>query len=302
MIRANGLSKHFGEQRVLDDLTLSIDAGERVALLGLNGAGKTTLFRCFLGLLGYDGRLEIDGLDASRRGRDIRARIGYVPQRPPHFPGTLGELVEFFSGLRGVDRDVVSGHMDALELSLATHAAKPVRALSGGMLQKTLLALATAARVSLLLLDEPTANLDPRARRDFVRALERVSGGTTVLLSSHRLEDIRAVADRLLLLHRGRIVFDGSFAELEASAGPTPTLWLTLTAAGVERVAARYESDPRVERLRRNGHRLGLRASPTALATVLAEIRAADIEIHDLRTETASLERLLNRYLETDDP
>lgn len=298
MIAATDLSRRFGDQRVLDGLSLSIETGERVALLGLNGSGKTTLFRCLLGLIPFDGELTIDGLDVDRRGREARERIGYVPQRPPHFPGSLGELVEFFSGLRGLDQDEVARHMAALDLSLVDHADKPVRALSGGMLQKTLLALATAAHVPLLLLDEPTANLDPRARRDFVRALGDVPEGTTVFLSSHRLEDIRAVADRLLLLHGGRIVFDGSFAELEATAGPAPTLWLELTGGGARQVARTLEDDPRVERLHRNGTRMGLRASAANLAALLSEIRAADVEILDLRTETPSLERLLDRYLE----
>lgn len=298
MIAAAGLSRRFGDQRVLDGLTLSIAAGERVALLGLNGAGKTTLFRCMLGLITFDGELAIDGIAVDRRGREARARIGYVPQRPPHFPGSLGELVAFFSGLRGLDEGEVAARMAALDLSLAEHADKPVRALSGGMLQKTLLALATAARVPVLLLDEPTANLDPRARRDFVRALGEVPEGTTVLLSSHRLEDIRAVADRLLLLHGGRIVFDGSFAELEAEAGPGPTLWLELAPAGVEAVASAFEDDPRVRRLSRNGTRVGLRASAPDMAALLAELRASEVEILDLRTEAPSLERLLARYLE----
>ena len=298
MIRAAGLTKRFGPQVVLDDLDVSIEAGERVALLGLNGAGKTTLFRCLLGLVPFDGELEIEGFDAGRCGRDVRARIGYVPQRPPHFPGSLGELVDFFSGLRGLDRADVAGHMTALDLSVETHGDKPVRALSGGMLQKTLLALATAAGVPLLLLDEPTANLDPRARRDFVRALEAVPDRTTVLLSSHRLEDIRAVADRLLLLHGGRIVFDGSFCELEAAAGSARTLWLEVPPDALDSLASTIGDDGRLEWVRRNGRRLGLRASPADLASVISEVRAAGVEIVDLRTETPSLERLLGRFLE----
>ena len=218
MIRAVGLRKEFGPRAVLDGLDLAVGRGERVALLGLNGAGKTTLFRCLLGLVRYGGTLEVDGLEVARRGRDVRERIGYVPQRPPHFPGSLAELVRFFSSLRGFDIADVGRRMDALGLSLEEHADKPVRALSGGMLQKTLLALATAAPLPVLLFDEPTANLDARARRDFVASLRDIPRETTVLLSSHRLDDIRAVADRLLLLRGGRIVFDGDFDELGRSA------------------------------------------------------------------------------------
>lgn len=297
MICARGLTMRFGSQPVLDAIDLRIDAGERVAVLGLNGAGKTTLFRCFLGLVPYGGTLEIEGVDAGASPREVRGRIGYVPQRAPHFAGSLAELVGFYGGLRGVGVDAIARRMGSLGLSFADHAAKPVRALSGGMLQKALLALATAADAPLLLLDEPTANLDPRARREFAQALGEVPDETTIILSSHRLDDIRAVADRLILLHGGRIVFDGTYADLERAADPSPTLWLDLAADGVRKIAPWLETDP-VEVVRRNGSRVGVRAAPDALAAFLAEIRESGVEVRDLRTETPSLERLLSRYLE----
>ncbi len=301
MIRARGLTKRFRGQTVLEGLDLDVGRGERVALLGLNGTGKTTLFRCLLGLVPFDGQLAIDGLDVVRRGRDVRGRIGYVPQRPPQFNGTLIELVTFFGGLRGADAAVVGERLEALSLPLADHADKPVRALSGGMLQKVLLALATAAGAPLLLLDEPTANLDARARRDFVRALGRVPEGTTVFLSSHRLEDIRAVADRLLLLHGGRIVFDGDIAGLERQAGASSTLWIRPADVGLEEVATRLSDDPRVSNVRRNGTRIGLEATAGALPDVLADLRAAGIGVADFETETPSLEHLLDRVLRKED-
>ncbi len=300
MIHASGLAKAFAGHVVLDGLSLTVAAGERVALLGLNGTGKTTLFRCLLGQLPYEGELLIDGLDARRDGRRVRARVGYVPQRPPHFYGTLGDLAVFFGGLRGLDLQVVARRMDHLDLSLEDHAAKPVSALSGGMLQKTLLALATAAEVPLLLLDEPTANLDPRARREFVRALESVSTDTTVFLSSHRLEDIRAVADRLLLLHSGRLVFDGTIEELEATARAGSTLWVGLSDDALERAAQAFASDPRVVRVRRNGSRVGLEAASAELPGLLAELDDLGLEVLDLRTEAPSLERLLAGFVDED--
>ncbi len=301
MIRASRLAKAFGANVVLDGLSLTVTAGERVALLGLNGTGKTTLFRCLLGQLPYDGELLIDGLDVLRDGRRVRSRIGYVPQRPPHFYGTLGELVAFFGGLRGLDLHAVERRMADLDLSLQENAAKSVSALSGGMLQKTLLALATAVDVPLLLLDEPTANLDPRARREFVRALERVSTDTTVFLSSHRLEDIRAVADRLLLLHRGRLVFDGTIDELEAKAGAGSTLWVRLSDDALERAATVFASDPRVA-VHRNGSRIGLEASSSELPGLLAELGDLGVKVLDLRTEAPSLERLLAGFVDESAP
>lgn len=218
MITARGLSQRFGDHVVLDDVTLTIGRGERAALLGLNGAGKTTLMRCLLGLLPFDGELAIAGHDVRAAGLLARGSLGYVPQRAPHFEGTLAEVLEFFGRLRGTPKDEVARQLGALGLDLDAHAVKPVRTLSGGMLQKLLLALALAARVPVLLLDEPTANLDPTARKEFLRALTAVPPETTILLASHRFSDVEAVADRLLVLRDGRLVSDGRLADLPRKA------------------------------------------------------------------------------------
>lgn len=220
MIAARGLSNWFGHHRVLDQVTLAISPGERVALLGLNGAGKTTFMRCLLGLLPFEGALAIAGHDVRTNGLLARGCLGYVPQRAPHFEGTLSDVLAFFSGLRRIAPDDVTRQLGVLGLDLDAHAAKPVRALSGGMLQKLLLALALAARVPVLLLDEPTANLDPQARREFLRALAAVPPETTILLASHRLADVEAAADRVLVLHQGRVAFDGRLPDLW-SASPS---------------------------------------------------------------------------------
>ncbi len=226
MIAARALSLRFAGRMVLDGLTLSIAPGERVALLGLNGAGKTTFIRCLLGLLPYDGELAIAGHDVRTAGVRARTNVGYVPQRAPHFEGTLEEVLEFFSRLRGIPDGEAARRLAALGLDLEAHAGKPVRALSGGMLQKLLLALALAARVPLLLLDEPTANLDTKARREFLRVIATVDRDTTILLASHRFTDVKALADRLLVLRDGRLVFDGPLADLRrrAKRGGAPGL------------------------------------------------------------------------------
>lgn len=221
MITARGVWKRFGDHVVLDDLSVTIARGERVALLGLNGAGKTTFMRCLLGLLAFEGDLAVLGHDVRAQGLRARAGLGYVPQRAPHFEGALSDVLDFFSRLRGIARDDVVRQLGALGLDLDAHAAKPVRALSGGMLQKLLLALALAARVPILLLDEPTANLDPQARKEFLRALAAVPRETTILLASHRLADVEAVADRVLVLDHGRLAFDGRLADLW---GESPSL------------------------------------------------------------------------------
>lgn len=219
VIHARRFRKRFGEHVVLDGVDLDIRRGERVALLGLNGAGKTTLMRCLLGLIPFEGTLEIDGLPVGPASSAAKARVGYVPQRPPLLDGPLAETVGFIARVREIDPVAVERRLGELGLSLEAHGRKPTRALSGGMLQKLLLGLAMASAVPVLLLDEPTANLDSKTRRDFLSALETVDRDTTIVLASHQFADVAAVAERLVVLQQGGLVFDGAIDELWSRAG-----------------------------------------------------------------------------------
>ncbi|MFQ5745623.1 MAG: ABC transporter ATP-binding protein [Gemmatimonadota bacterium] len=291
------MTKGFSDHAVLDGLDLRIGEGERVALLGLNGAGKTTLFRCLLGVTDFAGRATVAGLDVGAGGREVREKIGYVPQRPPHFHGRLSELVAFFSRLRGVDPARVARRLEALDLSLAEHGGKRVAALSGGMLQKTLLALALASEVPVLLLDEPTANLDPRARSEFVRALNAVSPDTTILLASHRLGEVQAVADRLVVLHDGRIVFDGDLGRLRSRARAGLILWIRPAALSRTALLRRLRDDGGVGSVLEAGSAVGVRADRATLIGLLSDVRELGLEIEEFWTELPSLEEMLGGLL-----
>jgi len=283
---------------VLDGLDLVIGPGERVALLGLNGAGKTTLLRCTLGLVRFSGKVTVAGCPVAARGREARAHIGYVPQRAPRFDGTLGELIEFFGRLRATTAERVAGHMDALGLSLDDHRDQTVGSLSGGMLQKSLLALALASEVSVLLLDEPTANLDPRARREFVRALQAVPSDTTILFASHRIDDVQALAGRLLFLHAGRFVFDGTIGDLRRRSDGCTTLWISVASSDRERLRRSLAADPRVEGILSSNHALGIQASVQDQLDLLVEMRAEEQSIREFTTESTPLEELLEGLLQ----
>jgi ABC-type multidrug transport system ATPase subunit len=111
MIEARGLSKRFGSRVVLDGLEFKVERGRRLALLGLNGAGKTTLLRCLMGVLSFEGAVQVDGVDVAAAGKSARGLIGYVPQRPPLFSMTLETMVEFFSDLRGISRDRIADRL-----------------------------------------------------------------------------------------------------------------------------------------------------------------------------------------------
>jgi ABC-type multidrug transport system ATPase subunit len=298
MIRVEGMCKRFGERRVLDDLDFTVEPGERVALLGLNGAGKTTLLRVLLGLLSFEGDLTVAGHDVRRAGRRVRERVGYVPQRAPHFDGTVAETVAFICALRGTDVDVVAARLRTWSLPLTEHGAKPVRALSGGMLQKMLLALALGGDTPILLLDEPTANLDPHARRDFLDAVRTVSPGTTVLISSHRLSDIEVLARRAIVLHEGRIVFDDDITTLLSGTGPESLFWIRVPATQREDARHRLESlEGRVSVLR-NGHALGIPLPREARADVLSRLTSGGIRVDDFWSDAPSLPDVLDRVLD----
>jgi ABC-type multidrug transport system ATPase subunit len=297
VIHAVGLTKRFGSHTILDHLDLEVAQGERVALLGLNGAGKTTFMRCLLGLVPFEGALRVADRDVHGGGREARSRLGYVPQRAPSFDGTLGEVIDFFTRLRGTAPEAVEARLEALDLPLSEHGEKAVRTLSGGMLQKALLALALGAEVPLLLLDEPTANLDAKARREFLRSLQQVNDGTTILLASHRFADVEAVADRLLVLHRGSIAFDGRMQELRERVEDAVTLWIKVPPAMRDRARQQLQTTIELSTVLANGTALGVQAEHTARVDVLLELKRARIPVEDFWTETPSLHQLLEGVL-----
>ncbi len=165
------------------------------------------------------------------------------------------------------------------------------------MLQKVLLSLALAAEVPLLLLDEPTANLDPRARRDFLRALRTVDRGTTILLASHRLADVEAVAERLIVLHAGRIVFDGSMRDLWQRIGATVTLWVEVPDGTRDRAREHLRTACQLPTVISNGAALGVRVERTGRADVVVALRDAGITVTDFWTEAPGLHDLLEGVL-----
>ncbi len=296
MIEAQGLSKRFGARAVFDDLSFKVERGERLALLGLNGAGKTTLLRCVMGLLSFDGTIEIDGIDVASAGKRVRRLIGYVPQRPPLFSLELKTMIEFFATLRGIPAAAIAARLDALGLSLSEIAELTPRELSGGMLQKTLLAMALAADPPVLLLDEPTANLDPRARGEFLRALREVSPETTVLLASHRLDEVERVTDRVWILHGGGRVFEGSLDDLRGRAGAESWLWVRTSGERRDQACDTLSARAGVGAVVANGTHLAVQLPAADRVEALADLQRAEIPIEDFWVVGPSLEEIVQRF------
>lgn len=204
MIRITHLTKRFGRFRAVDDVSFSVQTGEALALWGSNGAGKTTIIRCILDLLWYRGDIELAQLNVRKHGKRARQLIGYVPQELAfHDDMRVSETLHFYTRLRGVERSRPATVLK--EVGLAEHGVKRVRELSGGMKQRLALALALLSDPSLLLLDEPTSNLDIAAQSSFAHLLrEQKLKGKSILFASHRLEEVELVADRVMVLENGR--------------------------------------------------------------------------------------------------
>ncbi|MCA9289562.1 MAG: ABC transporter ATP-binding protein [Phycisphaerales bacterium] len=206
MIRLAHITKTFGRFVALDDVSLDVRTGEAVALWGPNGAGKSTLVRCLLGLLPFRGTATVDGLDVRRRGKAVRRLIGYIPQEPALFDDLrVAEVAVLFARLKRAGSGDARRMIE--EIGLGPHARKRIRQLSGGMKQRLSLGLALMTDPPVLLLDEPTSNLDAAGRQELLADVDRLRrGGKTVMLISHRPDEVRQIADRVVTLESGRIV------------------------------------------------------------------------------------------------
>jgi len=207
------LARSFGSTTALAGVDLAIPSGRRVGLVGPNGSGKSTLIRILMGLLRHDGEVRLDGFDPRADRVRLAPALAYVPQVAPAFAAPTGELIAAVCGLRRVDPRRVGAPAAALGLDLAALRATPFRTLSGGMKQKLLIALALSAEARLLILDEPTASLDARSRDRCLRLLADLPRETTVVLCSHRLEEMRHLIDHVVSLEEGTVRFQGAASD-----------------------------------------------------------------------------------------
>jgi ABC-2 type transport system ATP-binding protein len=213
MIRFERLNKRFRRTAVLRDVDLEIARGDRVALVGSNGAGKTTLIRCLLGEYLCDGTVEVNGLNPRQHRGTVLPRVGFVPQLPPPLKMPVGQLLNFSASV--CDTDVQRMHEVARRLGLDPVELKhrPFVKLSGGQKQKLLISIALGRDADLLILDEPAANLDPEARHIFFNLLAERQEESVMLISSHRLDEVAALVNRVVEMDRGRVVLDDKVAD-----------------------------------------------------------------------------------------
>jgi ABC-2 type transport system ATP-binding protein len=237
LVQTRHLAKRYGNFTALDGCSLAVPAGEIFGLLGPNGAGKTTLLRLLLGYIRpSSGAAQVGGFDCVRQSLEVRANTAYLPGEARLFRRMDGHRVlDFFAGLRpDCRRDVAAGVARRLDLDCSRQVAR----MSTGMRQKLALAVVLAMDVPLVILDEPTANLDPTARAEVLELVrEARRAGRTVIFSSHVLSEVEETCDRVAILRAGRLVHEQSLDHLRRChrirarlTGPLPAIPAALAA------------------------------------------------------------------------
>ena len=213
MINISKVSKKFGAHEVLRGVDVTIGRGDRVALVGSNGAGKTTLIRCLLGEYNCDGELTIEGKNPRARRQEVLKRVGFVPQLPPPLKMPVGQLVRFAAQVSGADASAIRGVAGKLGFDLDRFVHQPFVKLSGGQKQKLLISIAFGRDVNLLVMDEPAANLDPEARANFFGLLAERQDRAAMLISSHRLDEVATLVNRVIEMDQGVVTLDDRVAD-----------------------------------------------------------------------------------------
>lgn len=287
------LTKRFAGVEALRDVSLTVEPGQRVALLGHNGAGKSTMMKIILGLIPFDGGA-VTVCGAAPGSAAARTQVAYLPENAAFHPALTGEeQIRHYLSLRG------GRPAQALDLltrvGLADAAKRRIGTYSKGMRQRVGLAQALIGKPRLLVLDEPTSGLDPVSRRDFYALLDDLAaGGTAILLSSHALTEVEARTDRILILSRGRLMAEGSLADLRRKAA-LPVAISVAPAAGQKAALAAA-----LPMARANGDgRLHMDCAQEDKLAVLARITGLP-QVADLEVIPPSLEDIYSHFSRRD--
>ncbi len=237
MIEADGLCKQFGSFLAVRDVSFTIPKGEVVAFLGPNGAGKTTTMRLLTGFVApTHGVARIAGIDVQEDRIQAAEHLGYLPENGPLYPDmTPLSLLSFFGEARGMSHTLLKARIEAVveQCSLGSVAHKPIGKLSKGFRQRVSMAQALLHDPEVLIMDEPTSGLDPNQIRGVRQLIRDLGQSKTVLVSTHILQEVEPVADRVLFIHDGKIVFDGKASQLAGQNGNLEQAFYNLTAQPV---------------------------------------------------------------------
>ena len=209
MIKVKNLTKKFGQTISLDNVSVEFNKSDYIALMGANGAGKTTLIRSILGYYHpTSGEVSINGLNPIKHRMKILENISFVPQLPPPIKLSINELLKYISVSANVDIDLIKHYCNEMKLDITQNINKSFFSLSGGMKQKLLIAISLAKKSDIIIYDEPTANLDPKARDDFYKLLKQNEDDKLLLFITHRKEEVEQIVNREIYMDMGKIISD----------------------------------------------------------------------------------------------
>jgi ABC-2 type transport system ATP-binding protein len=236
MIEAIGLSKFYKDFAAIRDVSFSVPQGQVAAFLGPNGAGKSTTMKILTGYLAPSaGQARVGGIDVSVDRIAAAERLGYLPENGPLYPDmTPLSLLRFFGGARGLSGSRLRQRLDAVIARCALDAVveKPIQKLSKGYRQRVGMAQVLLHEPDVLIMDEPTSGLDPNQIREVRETIREIGRSKTILLSTHILQEVEAMADRIIFINRGRVVFDGTPAEMQAGWPSLDEAFHALTEGG----------------------------------------------------------------------
>jgi len=301
MIKIKNLTKKYGELKAVNDVTFDVHTGDILGFLGPNGAGKTTTVRiitCYM--YPTSGWVEVDGLNVFEHSLEVRKKIGYLPENAPLYSEmNVLDYLHFIMGIRGVVKDRWSQRtnqiIDICGLGPVIH--RNIGELSKGFRQRVGLAQAMVHDPEVLILDEPTSGLDPNQIAEIRSLIKELGKEKTVILCTHILPEVEATCGRVLIINEGKIVADGSPAELQSSFQGKEQIYLELKAPfeDVETKLANLENVEKVEKIASNGNGLKKFTVECAKGVDLREeVFRLAVENHwvllEMRKEQASLE------------
>ena len=277
------VTKRFGNVTALEGVSFTVQPGETVALWGTNGAGKSTALRCLLGLTPFTGDISVTGYGVRRQGKRARSVMGYVPQEVAfHGDMSVRETIYFYGRLKGVDAGMTDSALENVDL--IDHREAKVDELSGGLRQRLAVAVAMLNDPPVLLLDEPTSNLDRDSRSKLMKILRNLRDqGTTIVFTSHRHNEVIDLAQRVIVLEQGRVVADGTPQELASRFGWSAVLRVLVSSNDV--TAALTTLSEYGMQAARNGRGIIITGPAHQRATALHSLIGAGIQVEGFETE-----------------
>jgi len=296
LIEVKNLTKFYNGFKAVDNLSFNVKQGEIYGFLGPNGAGKTTTIRAMLGLINYSGQVKINGLDIKANVKETKKYIGYLPERVAFYNNlTALQNLRFYSELKNISIEESLQYFKEFGLSESTH--MKVGAFSKGMVQKLGIIRAINGNPTILILDEPTAGLDPRSVvlvREKIRELNN-RRGVTIFISSHVLSEIQQICDRVGIIDKGVLITQDTISELSKKLQIKPKIIITVKQISNAIIKA-VKSIKGVDKIEIIKNTIEIICNPEIRSQIIVEIEKTGGKIINLQTKEPSLEEVFISY------